>query len=122
MIGVVIDSLKSERKLLFSAGGHYPLVEDKRPVSNWDCYLIKSSAEKTSRGNILRIKISKLSVTKISQTTPAAFFVSMVCETRPRGVVHSKRGELRTCSNIKAKSSVLKSLRDHFAWACWCWC
>lgn len=82
------------------------VVEGENIIGNRNGDLIKPTTQKTNRRNILRVDVSKLTQQGQQGVLGTAF-----------GGVHN------TCSNIKVKSSVLRSFKDHLEaeWACWSW-
>lgn len=70
MVCIGVDVFESFREVLLGIWGHYALVENECSVSNGDCYLVETSTEEASRGDILRIDISKLVRIRVSEKGP----------------------------------------------------
>lgn len=62
MVRMSVDVLQSLREILYRLRGHYTLIQDKFPIRDGNCYLVESSAQESSRGNVLRVDVSQLAV------------------------------------------------------------
>lgn len=101
--------LESLREVLPCILGYYPLRQDQRLVGDRYGYLVESLAKKPSSRDILGIDISELPYLCQYSTQGIGRHQEGITE-RPDDV---SGGSSQTCSNIKARSSVLRSFRDH---------
>lgn len=60
MVGVRINILQTMREVLLGTGVQDALVECENIIGNRNCYVVKSTTQKTRRRDILRVNISKL--------------------------------------------------------------
>lgn len=60
MVGVRINILQTMREVLLGTGVQDAVVECENVVDNRNCYVVKSTTQKTCRRDILRVNVSQL--------------------------------------------------------------